>query len=154
MYSGTARWDEIEAVKEALEIPVIGNGDVRTGVDARRMREETGCDGVMIARGSHGTPWLFRQARAALDGDPDPGDPDPETRFAICVEHAENAIRFEEDAAKAILEFRKHLGWYTRGLPGGRQLRQELFQVESLAEVRALLEGHLEMLQESVQQPA
>lgn len=154
MYSGTARWDEIAAVKRALDIPVIGNGDVRTGADARRMQEETRCDGVMIARGSHGTPWLFRQARAALDGDPVPGDPDPETRFAICIEHAENAIRFEDDAARAILEFRKHLGWYTKGLPGGRQLRQELFQVETLAEVRALLEGHLETHLEPVPQTA
>ncbi|NNM06714.1 MAG: tRNA dihydrouridine synthase DusB, partial [Gemmatimonadetes bacterium] len=126
MYTGRARWDEIRAVKEAVHVPVIGNGDVRRGEDAALMIEATGCDGVMIARGSHGTPWLFHAARAALDGLPVPPDPDPATRFRICLEHAENAIRFERDAAKAVLEFRKHLGWYTKGLPGGRILRQEL----------------------------
>ena len=144
MYSGKARWDEIEAVVEALDIPVIGNGDVRTGDDARRLRDQTGCHGIMIARGSHGTPWLFRQARAALDGMPVPADPDARTRFAICVEHAENAIQFEQDPAKAIRDFRKHLGWYTKGLPEGRELRQRLFQVNSLFEVQVLLEGYLE----------
>ncbi|MGI9629132.1 MAG: tRNA dihydrouridine synthase DusB [Longimicrobiales bacterium] len=143
MYGGVARWDEIRAVVEALDIPVIGNGDVRTGADARRLRDDTGCHGVMIARGSHGTPWLFRQARAALEGRRVPNDPDPATRFRICIEHAQNAVDFEEDSEKAIREFRKHLGWYTKGLEGGRVLRQELFQVESLPEVRVLLEGYL-----------
>ena len=144
MYSGTARWEEIAAVADALDVPVIGNGDVRTGEDARRMHDETGCDGIMIARGSHGTPWLFLQARAALDGLPVPDDPDPGTRFAICIEHAENAIRFENDAARAVVEFRKHLGWYTKGLPGGRELRQRLFQVDSLVEVKEILGGYLD----------
>jgi len=149
MYSGTARWDEIAAVVEAVDIPVIGNGDVRTGADAARMAAETGCHGVMIARGSHGTPWLFHQARAALDRRPVPPDPSPETRFRICLEHAENAIRFERDASKAVIEFRKHLGWYTKGLPGGRVLRQELFQVEDLTRIRELLEGYLETAEKS-----
>lgn len=144
MYSGHARWDEIRALKEAVEVPVIGNGDVRSGEDARRMRDETGCDGIMIARGTHGDPWLFSQARAALDGLPIPPDPTVEERFRICLEHARNAIAFEENAQKAVIEFRKHLGWYTKGLPSGRELRQELFQVTSMAEMEAQLEGYLE----------
>ncbi|MFO8172653.1 MAG: tRNA-dihydrouridine synthase family protein, partial [Longimicrobiales bacterium] len=68
MYGGHARWEEIEALARAVEIPVVGNGDIRTGEDALRMHRETGCDGIMMARGTHGAPWLFRQARAALDG--------------------------------------------------------------------------------------
>lgn len=140
MYSGEADWREIRAVVDALEIPVIGNGDVRTGEDALRMREETGCAGIMIARASHGRPWIFRQARAALDGAPIPDDPTVEERFAITLEHARNAIAFESDEHRAMLEFRKHLGWYTKGLPAGRTLRQELFQVTSLEEVRDRLE--------------
>lgn len=144
MYSGRARWDEIRAVKEALAIPVVGNGDVTQGEDAACMRDETGCDGVMIARGSHGAPWLFKQARAALDGRPVPGDPDPAQRFHICLQHARNAIAFEEDAEKAVLEFRKHLGWYTKGLPDGRRLRAELFQVTTLQEIESRLEAYLE----------
>jgi nifR3 family TIM-barrel protein len=144
MYSGHARWEEIAAVKEALDIPVIGNGDVRSGEDALRMREETGCDGVMIARGSHGDPWIFKEARAALDGRPIPGPPTVEERFHICITHARNAVAYEADATKAMREFRKHLGWYTKGLPEGKKLRQELFQVTELAEAQALLEGYLE----------
>ncbi len=143
MYSGEARWDEIRAVTEALEIPVIGNGDIRTGDDARHMRDDTGCAGIMIARGSHGDPWLFSQARAALDGDPVPSDPGTEERFEICLEHAKNAIAFERNPERAIIDFRKHLGWYTKGLPDGRQLRTELFQASNLEDVEMLLEGYL-----------
>ena len=143
MYSGQARWDEIGALADALDVPVIGNGDVRRGEDAHRMRERTGCDGIMIARGSHGAPWLFHQARAALDGEPVPGEPDAHTRFEICIRHAENAVAFERDGDKAVREFRKHLGWYTRGLDGGRRLRQRLFQVRDLGEVREVLGRYL-----------
>ena len=144
MYSGTANWDEIAAVVDALEIPVIGNGDVWTGMDALRMREHTGCAGIMIARGSHGAPWIFREARAALDGVPVPAEPDPSEKFQIVREHARLAIAWEQDEGKAMLEFRKHLGWYTKGLPNGRILRQELFAVESLEQAEALLDRYLE----------
>jgi nifR3 family TIM-barrel protein len=139
MYGGTARWEEIAAVVDALDIPVIGNGDVFTGEDARRMRDATGCAGIMIARGSHGAPWIFGQARAALEGREVPPDPDVDDRFRIVREHALLAIDFERDEEKAMLEFRKHLGWYTKGLPNGRVLRQELFAVTRLEEAEALL---------------
>jgi tRNA-dihydrouridine synthase B len=142
-YSGEARWEEIAAVVDALEIPVIGNGDVCTGADAARMRDETGCAAVMIARGSHGNPWIFAQARAALDGLPIPPTPDVEERFEVCLEHARNAIAFERDPARAVIDFRKHLGWYTKGLPDGRRLRTELFHVTELREIERLLEGYL-----------
>lgn len=144
MYGGEADWSEIRAVVEALEIPVVGNGDVRTGADALRMRRETGCAGIMIARGSHGSPWIFREARAALDGEPVSEPPDVAERFAIATEHARNSIAFGGDEERAMLEFRKHLGWYTSGLPNGRALRQELFQVTTLEEMRARLEAYLE----------
>ena len=144
MYSGVADWDEIAAVVEALDIPVVGNGDVWTGDDAHRMRAHTGCAGIMIARGSHGAPWIFRQARAALRGEPVPPDPDPAERFAILRQHARLAIAWERDEQKAMLEFRKHLGWYTKGLPNGRSLRQELFGITSLAEVDRHLEQYLD----------
>jgi nifR3 family TIM-barrel protein len=139
MYSGRADWDEIAAVVEALEIPVIGNGDVATGEDARRMRDYTGCAGVMIARGSHGSPWIFAQARAELDGLPAVPDPDVDERFAIVLEHARNAIAFEADERVAMREFRKHLGWYTKGLPAGKRLREELFGVSRLEEAEEIL---------------
>lgn len=148
MYSGTANWDEIAAVVDALDIPVIGNGDVWCGEDARRMREHTGCAGIMIARGSHGAPWIFRQARAALNGEVIPTDPDVEERFQIVREHARLAIAFESDEEKAMIEFRKHLGWYTKGLPNGRYLRQDLFAVTRLQEAELLLEQYQQRDQE------
>ena len=144
MYGGRARWSEIRDLVEALEIPVIGNGDITSDDDARRMRDETGCAGVMIARGSHGDPWIFAQARAALDGLPVPPDPDVDERFAICLEHARNAIAFERNLERAMIDFRKHLGWYTKGLPDGRRLRTALFGVTTLEEVEAMLEGYRE----------
>lgn len=142
MYSGQANWDEIAAVVEALDIPVIGNGDVWIGADARRMREHTGCAGIMVARGSHGAPWIFAQARAALEGRPVPADPGVDERFQVVIEHARNAIAFGEDEELAMLEFRKHLGWYTKGLPDGRTLRQRLFEVRRLEEAEQLLDEY------------
>ena len=144
MYSGHANWDEIAAVKAALDIPVVGNGDVWSGDDARRMREHTNCDGIMIARGSHGAPWIFREARAALNGEPIPAVPDVAERFDIVLEHARNSVAFGGDETRAMIEFRKHLGWYTKGLPDGKKLRQELFAVTALAEAQSLLEAYAE----------
>src|SRR5690606_669353 len=142
MYSGRANWDEIAAVVDALDIPVIGNGDVWTGEDARRMLDHTDCAGIMIARGSHGSPWIFAAARAALDGLPIPPEPTVEERFEIVLEHARLAIEFERDETLAMVEFRKHLGWYTKGLPDGRNLRQRLFAVRTLQEATDILESY------------
>jgi nifR3 family TIM-barrel protein len=144
MYSGDANWDEIAAVVDALDIPVIGNGDVWSGPDAVRMRAHTNCAGIMIARGSHGAPWIFREARAALNGDEIPPAPDVGERFQIVIEHARNAIEFGGDETRAMIEFRKHLGWYTKGLPDGKKLRQELFAVTSLAQAQLLLQAYAE----------
>jgi tRNA-dihydrouridine synthase B len=154
MYAGHANWDEIAAVVDALDIPVIGNGDVWSGADALRMKQHTGCAGIMIARGSHGAPWIFTQARAALDGREVPPAPDVAERFRVVLEHARAAIEFKESPAGmdqeqlAMREFRKHLGWYTKGLPNGRQLREELFQVDSLGQAQQLLERYLEQARE------
>ncbi len=143
MYGGHARWEEIAALVAALRIPVIGNGDVRSGEDTLRMKRETGCAAVMIARGSHGAPWLFLQSRAALNGDGPVPEPDLRTRFAICLAHALSAVAWERDRRKGARDFRKHLGWYTRGVPEGRALRQRLFRVEELEEVETVLGEYL-----------
>ncbi|MFZ5622909.1 MAG: tRNA dihydrouridine synthase DusB, partial [Gemmatimonadota bacterium] len=126
MFNGKANWDEIARVVEALDIPVIGNGDIQTPADVVRMRTHTGCAGVMIGRGSFGNPWLFRDARALLDGEPLPPPPDAAERFRVCLEHARLAMRLQGDTRKTVIEFRKHLGWYTRGLYGASDLRQRL----------------------------
>ena len=143
MYSGNARWTEIAAVADALEIPVIGNGDIKTADDAVRMHRETGCDAVMIARGSFGQPWIFTQARAMLNGLPVPPDPGVEERFAIALDHARMAEDYEADPRGAAIEFRKHLGWYVKGLPGSADLRRRLHAVDSLAQVEGIFDDYL-----------
>jgi nifR3 family TIM-barrel protein len=143
MYQGNANWDEIAAVAQALTIPVIGNGDIRTPEDVLAMRRHTRCDGIMIARGSFGNPWLFAQARDMLAGRPKRPDPTPDERFATALEHARLALRIQGDTRKTALEFRKHLGWYTKGLRGGAELRQRLFAIESMAEAEAIFSEYL-----------
>jgi tRNA-dihydrouridine synthase len=143
MYSGDARWEEIAAVAAALEIPVLGNGDIRTPQDALRMYQQTGCAGVMIARGSFGQPWIFDQTRALLDGVPMPPTPPVEERFAIAVEHAKMAEAYENDPRGAAIEFRKHLGWYVKGLPNSADLRRRLHLVESLGAVEDIFGDYL-----------
>ena len=144
MYTGAADWDEIARVVAALDIPVIGNGDVRSAEDVVAMRRHTGCAAVMVARGAFGNPWLFARARALLDGAPAPAEPLPEERFRVALEHARLALRLQGDTRRTALEFRKHLGWYTKGLPGSAELRQRLFTIESLAEAEAVFADYLE----------
>jgi nifR3 family TIM-barrel protein len=143
MYSGHAHWDEIAAVVDALEIPVLGNGDIKTPHDAYRMWRETKCDGVMIARGSFGQPWISDQARDLLDGRPMRAEPTVEARFAIALDHARMANEYEPDRKGAAIEFRKHLGWYCKGLPGSAELRKKLHAVTSLGEVEGIFEEYL-----------
>jgi len=138
MFSGTADWDEIAALVERLDVPVIGNGDIRTPEDIVAMRRHTGCAGIMIARGSFGNPWIFAQGRDLLAGRPRRRDPDPAERVAVALEHARLALRLQGDSRRTALEFRKHFGWYTKGVPGAAQLRERLFQIESMQEAEAI----------------
>jgi len=143
MFGGKADWDEIARVVEALEIPVIGNGDIQTAEDVVRMVRHTGCAGVMIGRGSFGNPWLFRDARALLDGRPKPSAPAAAERFQVAAEHARLALRLQGDGRKTVVEFRKHFGWYTKGLHGASELRGRLFQVETMGEAERIFEEYL-----------
>jgi nifR3 family TIM-barrel protein len=143
MYSGSARWDEIAAVVDALDIPVIGNGDIKTAADALRMHQRTGCAAVMIARGSFGQPWVFTQARALLDGMPAPQAPSVEERFAVALEHARMAAAYEPDPRGAAIEFRKHLGWYVKGLFNAADLKRKVFAVESLDDIEPIFAEYL-----------
>src|SRR6476620_4943005 len=143
MYSGHARWEEIAAVTAALDIPVIGNGDIKTAEDAVRLQRETGCAAIMIARGSFGQPWIFDQTRALLEGKPKPDAPAIERRFEIALEHAHMAEEYEIDPRGAAIEFRKHLGWYVKGVPGSAELRRKLHAVESLSEVEDVFASYL-----------
>jgi tRNA-dihydrouridine synthase B len=144
MYNGAARWDEIASVVEALDIPVIGNGDIRNAQDGLRMQRETGCAGVMIARGSFGNPWIFRDVRELLEGRIAPPPPDAAERFAVALRHARLQLDVQGDDRRTAIEFRKHLGWYTRGLYGATELRRQLQSIESMAAIERIFQSYLE----------
>ena len=137
-YSGQADWDIIRRVKEAVKIPVIGNGDVTSGEKAIAMREQTGCDGVMIARGAQGNPWIFSELLEYERTGRLPDRPDVEEIKQTMLRHARLQIEYKGDFT-GIREMRKHVAWYTKGLYGAARLRDRINQVESYAELENLL---------------
>jgi tRNA-dihydrouridine synthase B len=134
MYSGGADWSHIARLKESVAIPVIGNGDVREPEDAVRMMRETGCDGVMIARGATKNPWIFRQIEASLSGGRVP-QPTLADRRDLILGHF-RMVAERESSRFALHKLRKFTGWYTHGLPHGRKLRH---QINQLADVESFL---------------
>jgi tRNA-dihydrouridine synthase B len=143
MYTGTARWEEIAAVVDALSIPVVGNGDIKTPEDAIRMWRTTRCAAVMIARGSFGQPWIFDQAKDLMAGRPMRPTPSVEERFRIALDHARMVEAYEPDPEGAAVEFRKHLGWYVKGLPNSADLRRRLHAVTTFADVEGIFADYL-----------
>ncbi|MFQ5551452.1 MAG: tRNA dihydrouridine synthase, partial [Gemmatimonadales bacterium] len=143
MYRGSADWDEIAELVDALEIPVVGNGDIRTASDVPRMVEHTGCAGVMIARGSFGNPWIFQQARDLLDGREARPNPSAAERLAVASRHTRMTVAVQGNTRRAALECRKHLGWYVRGLPHASELRARLHRVESMDAIDRVFEEYL-----------
>lgn len=141
-YSGKADWDIIRQVKEAVKIPVIGNGDVTSGEKALAMKEETGCDGVMIGRGAQGNPWIFRELLEYEKSGKLPDRPTVQTIRETMLRHARLQIEFKGDYL-GIREMRKHVAWYTKGLKGSARLREAINQVESYEELENLLNNSL-----------
>ena len=131
---------------QALDIPVLGNGDIKTPHDALRMRRETGCAGVMIARGSFGQPWIFDQTRDLLEGRPmRAGAVGGGALRHRARARAHGATTTSPIRRGAAIEFRKHLGWYVKGLPGSAELRKQLHAVTSLGEVEGIFDDYLAM---------
>ena len=137
-YSGKADWDIIRQVKEAVSIPVIGNGDVNSGESAIRMRRETGCDGVMIGRGSQGNPWVFAELQEYEKTGVMPKRPSAATIRDTMLRHARLQIEFKGEYL-GIREMRKHVAWYTKGMKGSAKLRDAINLVESYEELEELL---------------
>ena len=123
LYRGRADWDAIARVKEAVSIPVVGNGDVKCGADAVALVERTGCDAVMIARAAEGNPWVFAQCKAALAGVPEPPRPSVEERIALTRRHARLLAQRE---GRNIVRMRKHAMRYMAGLPGAAAARAKI----------------------------
>jgi len=144
-FHGQADWQIIQAVKKAVTIPVIGNGDVLTPEDARQMLLETGCDLVMIGRGALGNPWLFRQINTYLEDGTLLPVPDYSERFAICLRHFQRALSMMGERY-ILTNMRKQIGWYTRGMPESTIFRQQLFQAKTRATVEALLSEYQKYL--------
>lgn len=140
-YSGKADWEIIRKVKEAVSIPVIGNGDIFTPEDAKRMLEETGCDGVMLARGVRGNPWLFGQVKTFLQTGEKLSKPPMEEVIETVLRHAKMQIAFKGEYL-GMREMRKHVAWYTTGYPQSAKLRGRINEIESISDLQYILEEY------------
>lgn len=140
-YTGHADWTQIAKVKNAVSIPVIGNGDVTSGELALKMMDETGCDFVMIGRGALGNPWIFRELNAAWKGEELPAPPTKEEKKKVMEYHFSEMVKLKGEYA-AVREMRKHVGWYIKGLPGSASFRG---MVNQITEADKLLEAIREL---------
>jgi tRNA-dihydrouridine synthase B len=150
-FAGKANWNDIARLVRAVSVPVIGNGDVRTGEDAVRMLEETGCHGVLVGRGAVGNPWIFREARSLLSGG---GVPEPPSRaevLGVAIEHLRRSVARRGD--RGLLEMRKTLACYLRGFPHAHRIRPLIFAEKDVGRVVELLQEYRRSLDRGREEP-
>ena len=151
-YTGKADWDVIRSVKEAVSVPVIGNGDVTSPETAERMMNETGCDLVMIARGARGNPWIFRDCISYRETGRIPEKPPIEEAKALMLRHAAMQLAEKGDHL-GILQMRKHIAWYTSGFPDSAKVRARINQAASFAELKQILDDWADSAERRVHAP-
>jgi nifR3 family TIM-barrel protein len=147
LYTGKANWDIIRDVKQAVSIPVIGNGDVFSPEDAKRLLEHTGCDGVMIGRGALGNPWMLYRTIQYLTNGELLSDPSPREKMEVAILHLDRLVALKNEAV-AVREMRKHLAWYLKGLPGGARVKDVIMEETGRDRMVAILENYITSLEE------
>jgi len=140
MYEGKANWDIIREVKQSINIPLIGNGDVQTPQDAKRMLEETGCDGVMIGRAALGNPWMIYRTVQYLETGKLMDEPTVREKMDVCILHLDRLIALKNENI-AVREMRKHAAWYLKGVPGNGLVRNAINECNTRDELVGLLDG-------------
>ena len=140
-YRGHSDWQTIKMLKNSVSIPVIGNGDVRSAEDAKRMIDETGCDLVMIGRGCLGNPWIFRETNYFIKSGKNLSPPTLGEKLNVIFSHLEDIISIKGEK-RGLHEVRKHLGWYTRGLPNSTKIRNELFRLKNKNDIKTCLTNY------------
>ena len=145
-YSGTADWSIIKKVKEAVSIPVIGNGDIKSCYDAKRMMEETGCDAIMIGRGVLGNPWLIKECIDYLENGTIPTEVSIQEKIDMLKRHAELLIKTKSEKV-AMLEMRTHAAYYIKGLPNSTDMKNKIFQMKTKEELFELLDEYMKSLE-------
>ncbi|SHH42288.1 tRNA-U20-dihydrouridine synthase [Caloranaerobacter azorensis DSM 13643] len=144
-YSGKANWDIIREVKNNVSIPVVGNGDIFIPEDAKRMIDYTGCDGVMIGRGSQGNPWIFKRIVALIEDGEEIPPPTNREKIDMAIKHLELLIKLKGEKI-AVREMRKHIGWYIKGMPKAADMRRRINTIDNKDEIIDVLNKYLENL--------
>jgi len=144
-YSGKADWETISSIREKLEVPVVANGDVFSAGDALKLKAKTDCNKIMIGRGALGNPWIFREIKGKEKGE-EIFKPGKDEIMETIDKHIRGLIELRGSEKRAIPEMRKHLGWYVKGFPGAREIRNSLMRVEKAEEVKFLMEKYFQQV--------